>query len=204
MHIIRQRQQKKTAEENAVYFAILQKALPQEPSRTTDDNDRDSKNGAEDSGAIVVTSSTVTVQSDRDARPKVSPKTNHGGGGGGGKTSNRERVGSSSGGRHGKSGNTRTTDRSNSCKSQSQPANSDQQQQATGHGTGTAAVANGDVPRPSSAGKVHVVGGKKQLAVKAVPRSNNSQPPQTSGATPTGTTSQDTVKDKVGCKGLND
>ena len=196
MHVIRQRQQKKIAEENAVYFAILQKALPQEPSRTAENNDKDSKNGTEDS--VVMMSSTTTVQSDREGRPKASPKTNHGGGGG--KTSNRERMGSSSGGRHGKSGNSRTADRSNTCRSQTQPAGNEQSQQATAHGSGgTAAAANGDVLRPSSAGKVHVVGGKKQLAVKAVPRSN--QPPQTPGApagpVANGTTPLDTVKDKV-------
>ena len=195
MHVIRQRQQKKIAEENAVYFAILQKALPQEPSRTAENNDKDHKNGTEDS--VVMMSSTTTVQSDREGRPKASPKTNHGGGG---KTSNRERMGSSSGGRHGKSGNSRTADRSNTCRSQTQPAGNEQSQQATAHGSGgTAAAANGDVLRPSSAGKVHVVGGKKQLAVKAVPRSN--QPPQTPGApagpVANGTTPLDTVKDKV-------
>ncbi|CAI8025583.1 Macoilin [Geodia barretti] len=196
MHVIRQRQQKKIAEENAVYFAILQKALPQEPSRTAENNDKDHKNGTEDS--VVMMSSTTTVQSDREGRPKASPKTNHGGGGG--KTSNRERMGSSSGGRHGKSGNSRTADRSNTCRSQTQPAGNEQSQQATAHGSGgTAAAANGDVLRPSSAGKVHVVGGKKQLAVKAVPRSN--QPPQTPGApagpVANGTTPLDTVKDKM-------
>ena len=194
MHVIRQRQQKKIAEENAVYFAILQKALPQEPSRTAENNDKDNKNGTEDS--VVVVSSTTTVQSDREGRPKASPKTNHGGG----KTSNRERMGSSSGGRHGKSGNSRTADRSNACRSQTQPAGSEQSQQTTAHGAGgTAAAANGDVLRPSSAGKVHVVGGKKQLAVKAVPRSN--QPPQSPGSPPASpvviSTPQDTVKDKV-------
>ena len=41
----------------------------------------------------------------------------------------------------------------------------------------TPPVANGDVVRPSSAGKVHLPTGKKQAAVKAVPRSEPPAPP---------------------------
>ena len=187
MHVIRQRQQKRVAEENSVYFDILQKALPQESPRELDENHIETKNCAED-GAIAVTSSSA-VQSDREGKAKVSPKSSQGG-----KAMNRERMGSSSGGgRHGKSSSSRTQDRSNAGKSQSQTTNDTHAPSL--HGTGTVPVQNGDVPRPSSAGKVHVVGGKKQLAVKAVPRSN--QPPQTSTASSQTATVQDTVKDKV-------
>ena len=200
MHVIRQRQQKRISEENSVYFDILQRALPQEPTTTTEEN-KDIKNGLDDGTSATVTSST-NVQSDhRDSKPRVSPKNNHGGGGtlGGGKNHHRDRIGSSSG-RHNRSSGTRLQDnKSTSGKSQHTQSINDNHNQISGHGPATVATANGDLPRPSSAGKVHVVGGKKQLAVKAVPRSN--QLPQ--GATPvaivTTPTSnvQDTVKDKV-------
>ena len=191
MHVIRQRQQKRIAEENAVYFDVLQKALPQEPSRTSDENDKDRI--AVEEGAM----SSSGVQSDhRDGRPRISPKTNHGGGmggGGGGKMSNhRERLSSSSGGKHNRSGGVKTQDhRSNSSKQQ---VSQQSDHQSLSQGSSVVATPNGDIPRPSSAGKVHVVSGKKQLAVKAVPRSN--QLAQATATTPTGNT-QDIVKDKV-------
>ena len=187
MHVIRQRQQKKIAEENSVYFDILQKALPQEPSQQENERDK-----------VSVEEGTVTAgngHSDhRDGRPRISPKGSHGGGGGGGgKSSNRERISSSSGGKHGRSGGSRVQDhRSNSSSSKTQSTNDHNHQ--TAHGAATVAMPNGDLPRPSSAGKVHVVSGKKQLAVKAVPRSN--QLPQTAATVATGNT-QDTTKDKV-------
>ena len=192
MHVIRQRQQKKIAEENSFYFDILQKALPQEPSKPTEENGKE-KSAVEE---VSSSSSQHNQQSDhRDGKPRVSPKVNHqGGGGGGGKTTNRERTGSSSG-KHGKSGGSKTQEhhRSNSSKSQSQSTN-DHHHHQSASSAAAAAIPNGDLPRPSSAGKVHVVGGKKQLAVKAVPRSNQ---PSADAAAPATGSAQDTVKDKV-------
>ena len=214
MHVIRQRQQKRIAEENLVYFAVLQKALPQEPKPPMDDSERESKNGTDDGASTASTSLSGTVQLDRDFQPKISPKTSQGSGGGGSnKVASRDRMGSSSGGRHGKSGGSRTQDRSNNS-SKSQSHSTGEQHQPALHGTGTVTVQNGDVPRPSSAGKVHVVGGKKQLAVKAVPRTSNQTPHSpavaaapASSATTSGQTNSaamDAVRDKVcvcGCVG---
>lgn len=186
MHVIRQRQQKKIAEENEVYFGVLKKALPQEPNGTAEESDRD-KTSSEDGAPA-----SVSIQSEhRDGRPRISPKTNHSGGGGGGKNANRERTGSSSGGKHSRSSGAKTQDHRSNSSRQLQSV-SDGHQSAN-HGSTVVATANGDLPRPSSVGKVHVVGGKKQLAVKAVPRT--SQPAQAASSPPT--TSQDTMKDKV-------
>ena len=196
MHVIRQRQQKKIAEENSFYFDILQKALPQEPSKQAEENEKD-KTSVEDGSASV--SNSHSQHSDhRDGRPKISPKASHssgsGGGGGSGKNSNRERTSSSSG-KHSRSGGSRAQDhRSNSSKAQSSQSTNEHHNHQSTHGAAMVAAPNGDLPRPSSAGKVHVVGGKKQLAVKAVPRSN--EPSQTATTVPTGNT-LDSAKDKV-------
>lgn len=194
MHVIRQRQQKKISEENALYFEILQKALPQEPTKHAEENEKD-KSLVDDVPVPVLNSQNQTADH-RDSKPRISPKaTNSGGvsGGGSGKNTNRDRSSSSSG-KHSRSGGSRAHDhRSNSSKSQFQ-STSDQQNHQLVQNSSTLATPNGDVPRPSSAGKVHVVGGKKQLAVKAVPRSN--QPSQTA-VVPTANNGQDAVKDKV-------
>lgn len=169
-HVIQQRQQKRIAEENSLYFDILQKALPQEASKNSEDSAKE-KNSVEE-----ISATGQSLDHSRDGKPRVSPKAAQGG-----KSSSRERTGSSSG-RHNKSSSSRAAEhRSNSSKAQPP---SDQ----VAPGSAGVSVPNGDVPRPSSAGKVHVVGGKKQLAVKAVPRSDQ---PQASAAT------VDAVKDKV-------
>lgn len=170
-HVIRQRQQKRIAEENLFYFDILQKALPQDANKNGEDN------GKEKSSVEEVSATGQPSDQGRDGKPRISPKAAQSG-----KSSSRERTGSSSG-RHSKSGNSRTAEhRSNSSKAQ--PVG-DQ----VSPGVAGVSVPNGDVPRPSSAGKVHVVGSKKQcVAVKAVPRSDQ---PQASAST------VDAVKDKV-------
>ena len=170
-YVIRQRQQKRITEENLIYFDILQKALPQESGKTPEDNVK------EKSSVEEVSNSGQTSEQTKDTKPKVSPKAAQSG-----KSSSRERTGSSSG-RHGKSGSSRAAEhRSNVNKVQS---TNDQSVPSAA----SVPVPNGDVPRPSSAGKVHVVGGKKQLAVKAVPRSDQ---PLASAST------VDAVKEKVG------
>lgn len=125
-------------------------------------------------------------QQHRDGKPRISPKAVQTG-----KTSGRERAGSSSG-KHSKSGNSKVQGdhrlNSGGGKAQSTNNHSDHHQATTAANATPPAVANGDVPRLSSTGKVHVVGGKKQLAVKAVPRNDQQQTP---------TSIADTVKDKV-------
>ena len=188
MHVIRQRQQKKIAEENEFYFDVLKKALPREPNRTVEESEKD-KNLAEEG---VVSLSSGVSSDHREGRPRISPKSNQSGGGGG-KNSNRERTGSSSGGKHSRSSGAKTQDhRSNSSK---QLHSVNENSHSVSQGSGVATTPNGDLPRPSAMGKVHVVGGKKQLAVKAVPRTN--PPSQCSSSAVT--TTQDTIKDKVVC-----
>ena len=195
MHVIRQRQQKKIAEENALYFEILQKALPQEPTKLSEENEKDK--GLVDDVSVPVLNSQNQLTDHRDGKPRISPKATSSSGGGvsgssGGKNMNRERPTSSSG-RHNRWGGSRPHDHRSNSKSQLNSTSDNQNHQPV-QNSSTIAAPNGDLPQPSSAGKVHVVGGKKQLAVKAVPRSN--QPSQTA-VVPTATNGQDTVKDKV-------
>ena len=200
MHVIRQRQQKKIAEENALYFEILQKALPQEPSKLADENDKDK--GLVEDVSVPVLNSQNQPADHRDGKPRISPKATSSGGGvsgsSGGKNVNRERPTSSSG-RHNRWGGSRPHDHRSNSKSQLN-STSDNQNHHPVQNSSTIAAPNGELPQPSSAGKVHVVGGKKQLAVKAVPRSN--QPSQTAVVL-MATNGHDTVKDKVNRRSLS-
>lgn len=201
MHVIRQRQQKKIAEENALYFEILRKALPQEPTKLAEENEKE-KGMVEDVSVPVLNSQNQPADH-RDGKPRISPKATNSSGGsvsgtGGGRNVNRERPPSSSG-KHNRWGGSRAHDHRSNSKSQLNSTSDNQTHQPV-QSTSTVVSPNGELPQPSSAGKVHVVGGKKQLAVKAVPRNN--QPSQTA-VVPTANNGQDTVKDKVNRRSLS-
>ena len=153
-----QRQQKRVAEENSFYFELLQKALPQEENKLLDDG-----NSRERSGSGVEEIGPANASSG-EQKHKVSPKP-------AANSKPAQRTQATAFTKHGRS--------SSGTKSMEQKAASvtkphPDQNSSSG---ATPPVANGDVVRPSSAGKVHLPTGKKQAAVKAVPRSEPPAPP---------------------------
>ena len=146
------------AEENSFYFELLQKALPQEESKLLDDG-----NGRERSGSGVEEVGPATASSG-EQKHKVSPKA----------TANSkpaQRTQTTALPKHGRS--------SSAAKNTEQktPSVTKPHSDQNSSSSATPPVANGDVVRPSSAGKVHLPTGKKQAAVKAVPRSEPPAPP---------------------------
>ena len=146
------------AEENSFYFELLQKALPQEESKLLDDG-----NGRERSGSGVEEVGPATASSG-EQKHKVSPKATANG-------KPAQRTQTTALPKHGRSSSA-TKNMEQKTPSVTKP-HSDQNSSSSA----TPPVANGDVVRPSSAGKVHLPTGKKQAAVKAVPRSEPPAPP---------------------------
>ena len=146
------------AEENSFYFELLQKALPQEESKLLDDG-----NGRERSGSGVEEVGPATASSG-EQKHKVSPKATANG-----KPAQRNQTTALP--KHGRS--------SSAAKNMEQKTASVTKPHTDQNSSSSATppVANGDVVRPSSAGKVHLPTGKKQAAVKAVPRSEPPAPP---------------------------
>ena len=146
------------AEENSFYFELLQKALPQEETKLLDDG-----NGRERSGSGVEEIGPATGSSG-EQKHKVSPKATANG-------KPAPRTQTTAPPKHGRSSSA-TKNMEQKTASVTKP-HSDQNSSSGA----TPPVANGDVVRPSSAGKVHLPTGKKQAAVKAVPRSEPPAPP---------------------------
>ena len=149
LHVLLQRQQKRVAEENSFYFELLQKALPQEENKLLDDV-------VEEIGPAIVSSG--------EQKHKVSPKP-------AANSKPAQRTQATSFTKHGRfSSGTKSMEQKAASVTKPHP----DQNSSSG---ATPPVANGDVVRPSSAGKVHLPTGKKQAAVKAVPRSEPPAPP---------------------------
>ena len=167
------------AEENTFYFDVLQKALPQEEGKSAEEGSREK--------------TTATSQDDSLLNPdqrggKVSPKVTAG-------TKNTQKTQSSSGSRHTRGGSVnRSQDQKVSANSKP-PSTQDNPKENSVHGGATPGpVANGDIVRPSSAGKIHLPSGKKQAAVvKAVPRSD----PPSPSSSPQLPAAEAEAKDKV-------
>lgn len=155
-HIIRQRQQKHVTEENAVFFDVLQKALPPAVDGAEDPTPPpNSKSAAALPTAVDDVANSHTSHGDHKTR--ISPKATS-------KNSSHKSHSSSSTSKHSRPPSAQKShDKVPSTK------NSDQIQATPP----PPVVANGDLhlARPSSAGKVHLPTGKKQATVKAVPRS---------------------------------
>ncbi|KAL5457272.1 hypothetical protein EMCRGX_G034519 [Ephydatia muelleri] len=175
-HIIRLRQQRQVAEDNAVYFEIINKALPQEEVKPIDEISK---------ASLILDESFKEVEG-----KKSSPRT----------TLATKSVGKtqSPSTRHYRSISSKCdrmtldqkVDRTkqdtfpskpeslqlSSSNPESPPYGSSKselfEQDAVFEHTPESPVSAGDVARPSSASKVHLPSGKKQAAVKAVPRSD--------------------------------
>lgn len=161
-HIIRQRQQKRVAEENTFYFDVLQKALPQEEGKLTEEGHRektdDSAHSSDQKG---------------EQKAKISPKPPAG-------TKNMHKTQSTSGSRHTRGGSVnRSQDQKVSMNAKPPLTPHDTPKENGVHAAGVTPepVANGDIVRPSSAGKIHTASGRRQAAVvRAVPRSDPPSP----------------------------
>jgi len=153
-HVIRQRQQKRVAEENSFYFDLIQKALPQEETKLAENGNGRERTG---SGAEDVAQGSANSG---EQKQKVSPKASS-------KLAQKTQVVASP--KHGRS--------NSGAKNTDQRATSVTKPDQNLSSGATPPVANGDVVRPSSASKVHLPTGKKQATVKAVPRNEPPAPP---------------------------
>ena len=157
-----QRQQKRVAEENTFYFDVLQKALPQEEGKLTEEGHRektdDSAHSSDQKG---------------EQKAKISPKPPAG-------TKNMHKTQSTSGSRHTRGGSVnRSQDQKVSMNAKPPLTPHDTPKENGVHAAGVTPepVANGDIVRPSSAGKIHTASGRRQAAVvRAVPRSDPPSP----------------------------
>ncbi|XP_064404993.1 macoilin-like [Halichondria panicea] len=146
-HIIRQRQRKKVVEENSVYYGIIQKALPQEDipddqSSVSEDTPPSLTNGIHSNGHLNKPSPKAATSTP----PKQSVRSQN-----------------SNTGKHRNSNNVKTSH-------ETKPLSNHKSPPENSNSPSGQVVANGDVGRPMSAGKVHLPSGKKQATVKAVPR----------------------------------
>ena len=134
-------------EENSVYYGIIQKALPQEDipddqSSVSEDTPPSLTNGIHSNGHLNKPSPKAATSTP----PKQSVRSQN-----------------SNTGKHRNSNNVKTSH-------ETKPLSNHKSPPENSNSPSGQVVANGDVGRPMSAGKVHLPSGKKQATVKAVPR----------------------------------